>query len=906
MRNNMIEKVKTPLTGHQCGSIKSAIVLGLALACPVIHPIKAAEDCVSWVNPMIGTDGANKTEYGGTMPLVTAPFGMTNWVAMTRENRISRNPYHYQDKTISGFIGTHQPAIWMGDYGQMAVMPGSGDIKTGFNERAMAFNHSNEIANPCYYRVTLSSIFSDRKWKNADEVVDNTQDVTERKFAPVRSRFWRLHITKPQSSTSQSIASHIYEIQLFENDAPLNLAVGGVRLTSSASSPNGEDTINAVDGNLKTKWCVKSEPSWLEIDLGEKHTISGWKIQHAGAGGEASDLNTRNFSLQTLDAESEAKAAAFVPARITTEMAATERCTIMRFTYPDARTPHLVVDGSFASDIGVGSININAAKQEITGWNKDRHCRHLGPDLPNFSGYFAMQIDTPFTVAGINTGSQWQAGQSSGEGNVVNGAVIFPEKTTQVQVRIGTSFISIDQARANLLAEIPAWNFDAVKNAGKKVWNEQLSRIEIEGGDADDRTQFYTNLYHCYTYPRIFSEYGKYYSAFDDKIHDGVSYNDYSMWDTFRGLHPLLTLTASERVGDMVTALLQMYKEGGWLPKWPNPGYTGIMIGSHSDAIIADAWVKGIRNFDLQLAYEACRKNAFVPQQGDETNRWRDRQTNTQFPETRGGLTWYLQNGWVACDKTHEATSRTLEFAYNDFCVAQLAKAAGKEDDYAILMKRSQNYKNLWHDGFMNPRNLNGTWADIDKVKSFTEGGKWTYLFCVMQDIPGLIELMGGKEAFAAKLDENFEKKHYRHDNEPGHHYPYLYNYCDQPWKTQKLVREIMREHYKNKPDGYSGNDDCGQMSAWYVLSSLGFYSVTPGSDIYALGSPLWKKATLHIGEPYAKAVFTIIANNQSPENVYVQSVNLNGKPLLTPFIRHSEIVAGGTLEFDMGPNPKR
>jgi predicted alpha-1,2-mannosidase len=165
---------------------------------------------------------------------------------------------------------------------------------------------------------------------------------------------------------------------------------------------------------------------------------------------------------------------------------------------------------------------------------------------------------------------------------------------------------------------------------------------------------------------------------------------------------------------------------------------------------------------------------------------------------------------------------------------------------------------------------------------------------------------MGGKEAFAAKLDENFEKKHYRHDNEPGHHYPYLYNYCDQPWKTQKLVREIMREHYKNKPDGYSGNDDCGQMSAWYVLSSLGFYSVTPGSDIYALGSPLWKKATLHIGEPYAKAVFTIIANNQSPENVYVQSVNLNGKPLLTPFIRHSEIVAGGTLEFDMGPSPKR
>jgi predicted alpha-1,2-mannosidase len=356
----------------------------------------------------------------------------------------------------------------------------------------------------------------------------------------------------------------------------------------------------------------------------------------------------------------------------------------------------------------------------------------------------------------------------------------------------------------------------------------------------------------------------------------------------------------------MVTALLQMYKEGGWLPKWPNPGYTGIMIGSHSDAIIADAWVKGIRNFDLQLAYEACRKNAFVPQQGDETNRWRDRQKNTQFPETRGGLTWYLQNGWVACDKAYEATSRTLEFAYNDFCVAQLAKAAGKEDDYAILMKRSQNYKNLWHDGFMNPRNLNGTWADIDKVYSFTEGGKWTYLFCVMQDIPGLIELMGGKEAFAAKLDENFEKKHYRHDNEPGHHYPYLYNYCDQPWKTQKLVREIMREHYKNKPDGYSGNDDCGQMSAWYVLSSLGFYSVTPGSDIYALGSPLWKKATLHIGEPYAKAVFTIIANNQSPENVYVQSVNLNGKPLLTPFIRHSEIVAGGTLEFDMGPNPKR
>jgi len=708
------------------------------------------------VNTLIGTTGPTENDYGGMIPGVTPPFGMTHWTPMTRENRISVCPYNYSDKTIQGFLGTHQPAIWMGDYGYLSLMPSTSELDIS---RKLSFLHQNETATPYYYSVVM-------------------------------------------------------------DDAA---------------------------GKLKT------------------------------------------------------------------ELTATVRSGFMRFTFPESPTSHIVVTAS-RSEQFQGFIQVDSQAQEIFGYNPDRQSAELGPPLPNFKGYFVIRFSKPFSSFGTWENQSIHSGSNQQLGNRVGAYATFP--TTQgevVKVKIGTSFISLEQARDNLKREIPEWDFDGVKADGRRVWSDALNRIKIEGGSKDDRVNFYTALYHSLLFPRVFSEYGRYYSAFDDRVHNGISYNDYSLWDTFRAEHPLLLLIQRERIADMITSLLQMYDEGGWMPMWPNPTYSNIMIGTHADSVIADAYVKGIRGFDLKKAYAATYKNAMTPPDGDATNRWADRAPWTAF-EARGGLTWYKSLGYVPTDKTDESVSRTLEFGYDDFCVAQLAKAVGRMDDYELLMKRSRNYGNLYDPAqrFMRPKKSDGSWDEVswaspeERKPGFTEGSPWTYLFCVMQDIPGMIELMGGTQTFAARLDENFAGGYYRHGNEPGHHYTYLYDYCGQPWKTQERVREALTLNYHNAPDGLSGNDDCGQMSAWYIFSAMGFYPVTPGSPVYAIGSPLFDKVTITLDEPSGPKILKILAKNQSPKNKYIQSATLNGKPLRAPFVNHSDIVRGSTLVFVMGPQPNK
>jgi predicted alpha-1,2-mannosidase len=714
------------------------------------------QEPVDSVNLMIGTTGPTENDYGGTIPGVTRPFGMTQWVAMTRENRISVNPYNYADPAIEGFLGTHQPAIWMGDYGQVSLMPLSGELKPA---RKLPFRHQDEIAMPYYYSVRMT------------------------------------------------------------------------------------------------------------------------------------------------DAGRPLKA----------ELTATTRCGFLRFTFPASQTSHVVVTATRSKQFE-GFIQINPKDREITGYNPDRKSAELGPPLPNFKGYFVIQFSKPFKSWGAWENDNLHPGTSQQSGHIMGGYVSFPTAQGEVvQVKVGTSFISLEQARDNLRREIPDWNFEGVKLAGHRIWNAELSKIRIQGGTKDDRINFYTAMYHALLFPRTFSEYGRYYSAFDDRVHNGVSYNDYSLWDTFRAEHPLLLLLEPERVPGMISSLLQMYKEGGWMPMWPNPTYTNIMIGTHADAVIADAYVKGIRGFDLKKAYAAVYKDAMTPPDGDTMNRWLDRAPWTAF-EARGGLTWYKSLGYVPQDKTDESVSRTLEFAFDDFCVAQLAKAVGRNDDYEMFMKRSKNYENLYDAalGFMRPKRSDGSWDEeswaspAERKPGFTEGSPWTYLFCEMHDIPGMIALMGGPEQFAAKLDENFSGGHYRHDNEPGHHFTYLYDYCGQPWKTQERVREATTSNYHNAPDGLSGNDDCGQMSAWYIFSAMGFYPVTPGSRVYAIGSPLFDKASIMLQGPYKKRRFTVIAKEQSARNRYIQSATLNSKPLREPFIKHDDIVNGSTLVFVMGAEPNK
>lgn len=590
--------------------------------------------------------------------------------------------------------------------------------------------------------------------------------------------------------------------------------------------------------------------------------------------------------------------------KIKTKMTATSRCGVLKFQFAKNETPSVFMEASELPDSN-GWVKIIPDKKEIIGWNKDRQSAHLGPPLPNFKGYFVIQFSEAFESFGVYENEELRKDSTELEANNCGAWVGFAKNTRAVEVRVATSFISIEQARQNLQLEIADKNFETVEKETQQEWEKYLSRLQIEA-TKKQKGIFYSAMYHTLLFPRTFSEYGKYYSAFDDKIHKGVSYNDYSLWDTYRAQHPLLILTAPEHVPGMVQSLVQMYEEGGYMPKWPNPTYTGIMIGTHADAVIADAVVKGVKGFDLQKAFEACMKDAMVPGANDSVNRWADRALFTCI-DAREGLGWYKKLGYVPADKTNESVSNTLEGAYDDFCVAQVAKANGKQEDYEMLMKRSKNYVNVYNPatGMMAPRNSDGSW-EKNTHTGFTEGSPWTYLFAVQHDIPGLMELMGGRENFIKKLNRNFRGVHYIHMNEPGHHYTYLHNYAGQPWRTQKLVALNRYFLYRNNPDGMDGDDDCGQMSAWYVFSALGFYPVTPGTDVYAIGTPQFAKSTVYFEPNNRGKKFEIIANNVSSINRYIQSVKLNGKKLEEPFLHHADIINGGKLEFEMGAKPKK
>lgn len=697
-----------------------------------------AQSVLDHVNMFIGSTGKHSTEYGGTIPAVSEPFGMTQWCAATRINGISRTSYHYNDKQLIGFIATHQPAIWMGDYGFITLMPQVGEMNIDPEKRAVALDHSKEVATPNFYGINYTDM-------------------------------------------------------------------------------HGHD--------------------------------------------------------------------------ISTEFTATSRCGVFRIYYPKGGNGILFIEASREKD--GGNIQIIPEKQEIRVCNKERHDSHLGPRLYNFKGCYVLKFSKPFSRYGTWQNKDVFENKSFEEGGHVGGYVEFENNTEVVEVRIGSSFIDYEQAIYNLDNEAPErFSFEQIKDRVKSVWEKNLNKISINEASSDDLDIFYTSFFRTMQYPREFSEYGRYYSPFDDWVHNGVSYNAYSLWDTFRAQHPWLQLTQPERVNDMITSLIQMYQEGGWLPKWPNPSYTNIMIGTHADAVIADAFVNGFRDYDVKKAYEAVRKDAFSAPSG--SFRWGDRHYWNGGYEARGGLNEYLKLGYVASDKTNESVSRTLEFALDDYCIAQMANELCYEDDYRILMKRSRNYLNLFNyqTGFFQARRSDGSWDHAEE--GFTEGGKWTYRFCVMQNVPDLINLMGGKKNFCDELDKNFNEGYYRHDNEPGHHFVYLYDFCDRLDKVQERIPIIMKQNYRNSPDGLSGNDDCGQMSAWYLFSALGFYPVTPASGEYALGIPHFKEISVSL----AGGKKLVVKATKLEDGIPLTCIRMNGKILDKPFVSIKEIMQGGVLEF--------
>ena len=465
----------------------------------------------------------------------------------------------------------------------------------------------------------------------------------------------------------------------------------------------------------------------------------------------------------------------------------------------------------------------------------------------------------------------------------------YADKSCPGELKIGLSLISVEQAKANLEREIGVRSFDEVVGGTKRMWEELFDRVEIDA-DESVRTIFYTGLYHTLLYPRRMDEDGRYYSAFDDRVHEGVRYNCFSLWDTYRAEHPWLTLIAPERVDGMMQSLVDMYSEGGWLPKWPNPSYTGIMVGAPAEIVLQEAMAKGFSGFDRETARAAIRKNATVPQENDTTRVWEDRGLFGRTPETRAGLTSFLQRGYVACDETAESVSRTQDFS---------------------LANRDKSYTNLWcaAAGLFLPRRKDGSFLSEDDdggpYAHYCEQSPATAVWAVPHDPEGLAALMGGNEAAILRLDDYFDRIFFRpdgrgngsvHGNETSHHCAYLYNRFGAPEKTQLRVRQILTQCYSTDRKGFDGNEDCGQMSAWYLLSALGFYPLDPASGCYELGSPLVRGVRLKLGA----ATLKITVRNYLPGRWRVRRAAFNGREIADSRIRHEDLCRGGELVYEM------
>ncbi|MEZ4773516.1 MAG: GH92 family glycosyl hydrolase [Bacteroidia bacterium] len=718
----------------------------------------ATQPLTAYVNPLLGTLSEPSFSHGNTYPSVCLPWGMTAWTPQTGEFGWI---YTHQSEKIQGIRATHQPSPWMGDYGQFSLMPMTGVLKTGDDERASAFKHENEKSTPFYYNVHLD------------------------------------------------------------------------------------------------------------------------------------DYDTR------------------------AEVTPTLRSAALRFTYPDAEKAFLVLDMSAAE----GNVVIDPENQTISGFTRV----NSGGVPQNFACYFVAVFDKPFETYGVWQGDAIREGEKTILG-VNSGAYLqfSTHRGDQLNVRIGTSFISTLQAKKNLDTEIGKQSFEAVRDAAQQTWEKELSRIEIEGATEAQMTTFYTAYYRLLNFPRVWYEPDSagspyHFSPYDGQIHPGVMYTDNGFWDTFRGVFPFFSLMYPERDAEIIQGFVNSYKEGDWFPKWTSPGYRDVMIGTHTASLIADAYNKGIRDFDVETAFEGMVKDGMA--------------NGGQGGKGRRGNDYYTELGYVPSDKVHEATARTLEFAYGDFCIGQLADGFGKNNERDYFYRNSYNYRNVFDPevGFMRGRQADGSWrpdfSPLEWGGPFTEGSSWHYSWSVMQNPRGLIDLMGGDQLFADKLDTLFATPpdflvgsygneihemtemvkgnmgQYAHGNQPVHHLIYLYNYARQPWKTQYWVREVMNRLYGPGPDGLCGDEDNGQMSAWYIFSALGFYSVCPGVPQYVMGAPLFTKVTMHL--PNGKTL-VLSAPENSDENRYIQKVRINGEETDRTWFSHKELAAGGEVDFEMGSQPNK
>ena len=799
---------------------------------------------LQWVDPRIGTNGPDPSEYGGMVPSVALPFAGVRTVPMTRENMVSGCAYHDNDTVNIGFLASRQPAIWMGDYGFATIFGGQGDVKLGPAERGHSFDRAQEFVSPFKYAVRMGN-----------------------------------------------------------------------------SSQNGDEIFAELAG--------KSRAAMVQYTF-------------APAGRQSSDLHEP--ILQPV----------YEP------LAAHARINASEWG------PYIGVQAS--RDEWRGAVRIDVDKGEISGYNTERMDYRLGPhEAPSFRGYFLYRFEhqrlgcmpdewiAGFPTDGVGTahtnatGVTMHPGERSRWNELgVYAFVRFPEDTTKVRVRMGLSLISEEQARYNLDVEMPAGTtMEDVAEELIQAWRNKTDRIQVEGGTDEQKRILYTGIFHASQYPAEHAEpiphnssreggtgttalmpglkdkhAYHYYSGYTDSVHkvkEGVQrYQSWSIWDIYRAQWNFLILFEPERVVDMVRSLLDIYDESGFLPMWSTLAETNIMISTHADSLIAEAVVKGVQGFDFQKAWEAVRKDATVPPQREHELRYEDREEYTPL-EVRAGLTFYNHSGYVPLDGWSESTSRTLDYAYDDHATAVLANVLGKESDAHFFHNRSKNYRHVFdhEQGLMAARLKNGSFLvqplpdPRGRQEGFTEGNSFDYSFDVVQDVPGLAELMGGREKLVALLDRHFEEGHNDQSNEPSHHIPYLYSLLGEASKTQRLVRQISHDAFSDLPDGYAGNEDCGQQSAWYIFSSMGIYPVNPVSGDYVVSSPFFESIELDIsarpgGGPSGNDIgqrrtkLRIEAPGADDQHVYVANLTVNGRAVHHPKLTWSDLLAGGTWKFGL------
>jgi predicted alpha-1,2-mannosidase len=612
--------------------------------------------------------------------------------------------------------------------------------------------------------------------------------------------------------------------------------------------------------------------------------------------------------------------------QIHAELTTSTRVGMHRYTFPASSESHIILDlvsGIYNYDhknvwtfLRIENDSLITGYRQTNGWGRTR------------TVYFAIAFSKPFKSYGSHNFATkeiyrgfWRKFDTEHNFPEIAGTQIRAyfdfdtEANEQIQLKVALSAVSTEGALLNLQQEIPHWDFDRVKSEGQQQWNQELNKIQIETLNEADKTNFYTAMYHTFLGPTVYMDADGKYRGLDQNIHQAegfTNYTTFSLWDTYRALHPFFNLIQPKRNSDMVESMLAHYDQSTlhMLPVWSHHANENwCMIGYHSVSVIADAALKGNDRFSASRALEACVATA----------------RNKRYD----GLEYYMQLGFVPEDKNGSSVSKTLEYAYDDWAIAQLAQKLGRTEIYTEFIQRSENYNNLFDPqiGFMRPKLANGTFrTDFDVLSThgqgFIEGNAWNYSLYVPHNPDHLIKLMGGKKRFAAHLDSLFTMTlpdkyfegteditrdgiigNYVHGNEPSHHVVYLFNHAGQPWKTQQNVRMILREMYRPVVDGLGGNDDCGQMSAWYIFNALGFYPVAPGSTNYAIGSPLVKAATLHLENG---KTFRIEVQNQGEKNVYVQQVLLNGKAITDFTLNHADIVQGGLLTFVMGNKAKK